>query len=728
MLALASAWTAVFVLVPLLQSPKPAKEPRAEFEAVLEQASRSIAVGRHDKAREALLAALAEHGTADYVVDALPGIQEDLAQCAFWSKHARPQPADVVAGELVSFDARSGEIKLRYRPEKEQRKKLAKKRRGTRKLPFESDFEEAGDEKDIYVHPLVFQGQYSLEIRCGPIAGHQPRIAACMEEGGFYLFFVSSPARAFLVEGKRLIELAFTTNTLQYARPKKVRVDVRDARIDVSVDGKILTTCEKQKGRWGQVGFYDFPDVEEVVVSGRAEPSWIEGLVDAEIERLRAEFEKGYDALADLPEALRPHAARAEEAEEQELFGIAPGADSPERSTRIAEVKQVVEKGDWKRGLELAAAWKSAGDDALRAWYLALFQLAGGRTRDALLELGALAALEPGFWPARQLAAGLRADTHARATALEEARALAVELPREPRAREWLATVHLLSGRTDEARAVLDSARQEGLSSPGLDRQRRVLARAVRGPEWAKSYEAATQHYVVRSDISRELCFEAAQALETMYRKLEVQLRRVRVDDPQRFRVFLFSGRRGYLSYAGDVFGDAPEQSAGMYSAVLKQLLIWNLPEREAMLRTVRHEGFHQYFDQVTDHAPRWLNEGLAEYFELSRRVGGKWRDGAVHAAHLDRLSVADHVPLSEFLFQGPGAFYANARLHYAQAWALVHLLLEGGPEQRKRFDALLDGLIGGEESHALIERVFPPHERRGLEDRLREHVLSLDG
>lgn len=757
MLALASALTAVFVLVPVLQSSKPPKDPRAAFEAVLDQASRSIANGRHDKAREALLAALAEHGAADYVVEALPGIQEDLAQCAFWARHARPKPADVVAGELIAFDARSGEIKLRYRPEKEARKRLAKKRRGTSQLPFESDFEPLGGDDDeggeddgegaeegkeekkkeeeqavaedrVYVHPLVFRGPHSLEIRCGPTGGRLPRIAACMEEGGFYLFFVSSPARAYLIEDGRAAELSFTTNTLHYAKAKRVRLDVRDARIDVSVDGKILTTVAKQKGRWGQLGFYGFQDVEEVVVSGEAEPSWIEGLVDAEVERLRAEFEKGYDALAELPEAVRPHATKAGEDDEEGLFEIAPGGDSPDRSTRIEEIKKVVLKGDWKQGLALASGWDDDGDAALRAWYLALFQLAGGRTRDALLELGRLAALEPGFWPARQLAANLRADTHGRAKALEEARALVAELPSEPRAREWLATAHLLAGETEEARAALDAAREAGLSSPGLDRQRRVLARAVRGPEWAKAHEAATQHYLVRSDISRELCYEAAQALETMYRKLDVQLRRVAGGDKTRFRVFLFSGRRGYLSYAADVFGDAPEQTAGMYSPVLKQLLIWNLPSREAMLRTVRHEGFHQYFDQVTDHAPRWLNEGLAEYFEVSRRVGGKWRDGGVHEAHLELLSAADHVPLAEFLFQGPGTFYARAPLHYAQAWALVHFLLESGPAERERFDALLDGLIAGEETHALIERVFPPHERRGLEDRLREHVLTLGG
>ena len=34
-----------------------------------------------------------------------------------------------------------------------------------------------------------------------------------------------------------------------------------------------------------------------------------------------------------------------------------------------------------------------------------------------------------------------------------------------------------------------------------------------------------------------------------------------------------------------------------MYSPLLKQLLIWNTPDSDRMIRTARHEGFHQYLD-----------------------------------------------------------------------------------------------------------------------------------
>ena len=60
----------------------------------------------------------------------------------------------------------------------------------------------------------------------------------------------------------------------------------------------------------------------------------------------------------------------------------------------------------------------------------------------------------------------------------------------------------------------------------------------------------------------------------------------------------------------------------GLYSPALKQLLIWNQPNRKKMLETVRHEGFHQYLDGVMSDPPPWLNEGLAMYYEALPPAG----------------------------------------------------------------------------------------------------------
>src|SRR5207244_794274 len=145
-------------------------------------------------------------------------------------------------------------------------------------------------------------------------------------------------------------------------------------------------------------------------------------------------------------------------------------------------------------------------------------------------------------------------------------------------------------------------------------------------------------------------------------------------ESSERFLVCLFSGQEGYTNYIAGL-GVHVENTLGVYFPDLKQLLIWNQPQRERMFETIRHEGFHQYFDRITHNAPRWLNEGLAKYFQVSELVNGRWKDGIVPGEHLRALSEGALVPLSTFLRMDATTFYSRASLHYAEAWAFVHFL-----------------------------------------------------
>ena len=160
--------------------------------------------------------------------------------------------------------------------------------------------------------------------------------------------------------------------------------------------------------------------------------------------------------------------------------------------------------------------------------------------------------------------------------------------------------------------------------------------------------------------------------------------------------MYLFSGLAGYEAYAEDVMGSAPENTAGLYSPALKQLLIWNLPEREQMFLTIRHEGFHQYFDRLVGHSPRWLNEGLAEYYEMIELVGGSWKQGLINSDHRRTLRSETPHHLKTFVGISDRRFFADVGLAYAQSWAFVHFLRHGGRENEALFDRLIDGLIEG--------------------------------
>jgi len=160
----------------------------------------------------------------------------------------------------------------------------------------------------------------------------------------------------------------------------------------------------------------------------------------------------------------------------------------------------------------------------------------------------------------------------------------------------------------------------------------------------------------------------------------------------------------------------------------VKQLLIWNAPDAEDTLRTIRHEGFHQYFDRLVGASPVWLNEGLAEYFEGSRLVKGSWSDGEVQAQHLETLARNARFPLEDFLRVEPKTFYDEKTMHvcYAEAWACVHFLLNSGAEHKQRFDALVDALVGGKRPTEAVAQILDEASLPKLEQEFAEYVRTL--
>ncbi len=111
-----------------------------------------------------------------------------------------------------------------------------------------------------------------------------------------------------------------------------------------------------------------------------------------------------------------------------------------------------------------------------------------------------------------------------------------------------------------------------------------------------------------------------------------------------------------------------------------------------ALLRTIRHEAFHQYLSYATAMIPTspWLNEGYAQFFEDDDdpecRYAGKWE-----LRNMARPSPED---LERFSLLLPGLvmmdyteFYAGTdderNLKYRLAWSIAVFLEKGAPKVR---------------------------------------------
>jgi hypothetical protein len=133
----------------------------------------------------------------------------------------------------------------------------------------------------------------------------------------------------------------------------------------------------------------------------------------------------------------------------------------------------------------------------------------------------------------------------------------------------------------------------------------------------------------------------------------------------------------------------------------------------------VRHECTHALLNAWLPRVPLWLDEGLAEYFEVS---GEQRREQNPHHATVQALIRLGQFPRLEEL-EALEQVNEMGRDEYRDAWAWVHFMLHGPPEVRHELTRYLDELAAGSNPGRLSNRL-----RRRLPElnrRLAEHFSS---
>ncbi len=138
------------------------------------------------------------------------------------------------------------------------------------------------------------------------------------------------------------------------------------------------------------------------------------------------------------------------------------------------------------------------------------------------------------------------------------------------------------------------------------------------------------------------------------------------------------------------------------------------------MLRTLYHEGFHAFLDQflfdeeLAKKVPRWLNEGLAQYFEEARVEGSRLVLGQENRPKIAFLRKACRegklVPMPKMLTAGAEDYLVkdtsdieNSTKHYLQAWCLIHLVSEQGGVTKVALEKFVRAVAGGTEPMAAL-------------------------
>ena len=148
-------------------------------------------------------------------------------------------------------------------------------------------------------------------------------------------------------------------------------------------------------------------------------------------------------------------------------------------------------------------------------------------------------------------------------------------------------------------------------------------------------------------------------------------------DEP--IHVFLFDSTDEFEAFRDQRFGGFPQRRAFFVEtdSDLAVFASWG----DHVAEDLRHEVAHGYLHAVVPGLPLWLDEGLAEYFEVPRTEDGLNRPHV--ALLLEAMRSGRWKPDLARLerLQSPGQM---TQTDYAESWAWVHWLLESNPEHRR--------------------------------------------
>jgi hypothetical protein len=139
--------------------------------------------------------------------------------------------------------------------------------------------------------------------------------------------------------------------------------------------------------------------------------------------------------------------------------------------------------------------------------------------------------------------------------------------------------------------------------------------------------------------------------------------------------VFLFADERAYRAHVARKYPNFPERRAIFVETDVQLSVFAHWSDHVA--DDLRHEVAHGYMHSSVPNLPLWLDEGLAEYFEVGRGWHGVNR---THVAHLRQQLTAGawrpDLARLELLSEAE----SMTQLDYAEAWLWVHFLLAAHP------------------------------------------------
>jgi hypothetical protein len=216
-------------------------------------------------------------------------------------------------------------------------------------------------------------------------------------------------------------------------------------------------------------------------------------------------------------------------------------------------------------------------------------------------------------------------------------------------------------------------------------------------------------------DADEPLFNELAELREHVYHELQLPPANTLI------QVYLFEDRDRYDRFMKAGYPDLPRRRAFFVAqprAVggTDELLVYTF-RGDRIRQDLRHELTHAMLHSVLKDVPLWLDEGLAEFFELPPGSDG------MNPQHLELLRKGQFVPnLTRLERMHQVADMSPAE--YREAWAWVHLMLRGPTDGKAALLAYLQQLRTTANPGPLQPRLTAAVP--GLTDALESHLGQL--
>jgi hypothetical protein len=640
-------------------------------------------------ASRALQRLFEDYRNSPEVIRRIGDIEEDLKLATFRSREPAPKPEEIFGPGARTFDPSSRKLVLDF-PEGPVPPAWKGAEDGLQVLPLRFDEVTLEFEED-------FSGMVSFFLSWDPDAR-----SGYVVIPGFYGATRYQNAVLLRIEGEKKTELASRSDPSFGDGRKKGKLVRTSGGLTLAVDGVQRVSAQDTRAKRGYLGIRP-ASMRNLVIRGVAEAMQYKALLASHVERrYRAWAEEAWDREKMLPAWTLGAAPVARNRPRLSLPSDAPTPIPDDLASALESWRQ-----EDIPGFMLGLPGLDDLPPLTRGLIEGLSCFVAGKGLEAEGHFTSILDAQADFGPAllyRGLSRLRRRDLDGARADLEKARAGAGAQPEL-----WigLANLAIAEGNLEGAHQALSEARTKGAVDGDAEELAVWVRRSLRGPAWAKRFEARGRYAIVATDHSQDLAAQVLKTLDTALGNCASLFPKGKKPAVP-VRVQVFSSREGFLGYAEDLGRDL-DSAAGAYNARVHEMVLF-VPDvsRDELWATVRHESFHAFIHGFLQDVPTWLDEGWAQCLERGKVDFGTIRMAPIEPELIERIDWK--VNVAGVMAMDHRQFMKGAKNHYPIAQALVtFLFVSEKPRYRERLQGYLESLRTGLSAKEAYDRHFQP-------------------